>query len=172
MDTAGVVFRYRALHIRAVALGLSYAPRPRGGGDPEVTRHDPTRRVSCWDGDGPNPHHPLSAAPHPSRVAIRRSREKQRPQEEQARSRKRRRNCLNWTRPESKPRRTAPPPPLSLPSSPDSRPHAGAERAEASMHHDPNPFDEGSANDNPFSVSPQNHFPLPRKFWLPTSAVW
>jgi len=58
---------------------------------------------------------------------------------------------LNWTRPESKPRRTAPPPPLSLPSSPDSRPHAGAERAEASMHHDPNPFDEGSANDNPFS---------------------
>lgn len=27
------------------------------------------------------------------------------------------------------------------------------------MHHDPNPFDEGSADDNPFSVSPKTLSP-------------
>jgi hypothetical protein len=33
------------------------------------------------------------------------------------------------------------------------------------MHHDPNPFDEGDADDGPYSVSPKTKpSPLPRKF--------
>ena len=128
------------------------------------SRWAPPRRVLVLGRTEPSP-------PAPSRVAIRRSAAhvKSSAGASATRGGKRAEKLLELEATQvqnhrTDPRRAAPPPLLALLSSPP----AGVEpEAKASMHHDPNPFDEGSADDNPFSVSPKP-FPPHSKILLPT----
>lgn len=139
---------------RACRRALAHPSLPRGG-----RRHD-----ACWCWDGPNPHHPA-----PSRVAIRRSAGHVKSgagAAQRARAtRGRKRLELEATLVQNHRTELQPAAPRRATSSPLP---AGVEaEAKASMHHDPNPFDEGSADDNIFSVSPKPFSPH-SEIMLPT----